>query len=111
MNLFVLVRPVPDEPFRVTLDRIDAAQDWLDRHVAAKIFLGYREFVQTGGWVRVAVPPGMSADDARAWFEELWRGYPLRETITWTVDIEVERPGDGFDTLRAAVREQRPVTA
>ena len=111
MKLFVLVRPVPDEPSRVTFEQIDAAEAWLEDHERRGVFEDWREFVQTGGWVRVNVPAGMAVDAARIWFEELWRAYPLRDTITWTVDVEVEQRGEGFNTLRLWVAEQQRAAA
>jgi len=109
-KLFVLVRPHPDEPYRVTQEQIDAGQAWLKHREDSGLFDHVQEFVQTGGWVRVNIPPNLDGDDVFGWFEALWADYPLIDTIDWTVDLEVEKPGDGFNTLRAAVREQRPVT-
>jgi hypothetical protein len=109
MHLHVTVRPHPDEPFRVTLEQIDAAQAWLEERERTGVFTRVRPYVQTGGNVIVPIPDDMGINAARDWFETLWKDYPLRDTISWEVDVEYDTLQEGFDVLRGAVLARRPV--
>lgn len=99
-KFFVLVRPAPDEANRTTLADADAAYDFL---VAGRDAGRWKLtcFARTGGafWLDLDVD---SEADAEKLVEEMLVDYPLRDTITITVDEEVPLEV-GFATLKANI--------
>jgi len=98
---FVLVRPAADEADRTTLEQADAGYEYLVRGRDAgrwKLIC----FAATGGVFRLDLPYATEAE-ALPHIEAMLADYPLRDTITITVDREVPLE-DGFSTLKAKIR-------
>src|SRR4051812_47844028 len=107
MKVHVLVRPDPDEPFKVIPEQIDAGQAWLEERVESGLFEMCLPFEQTGGFVIVRVPEDVARVDVKYWVESIFGDYPLLGTIAMTIDIMFNTLQEGFDVLRKAHKDQR----
>ena len=109
MQLLIIVRADPDEPFKVSAEQIEAGKRWLDDRTEEGHFKLCLPFEQTGGVVILQLPDDLDRRDVDTYLRAFWAPYPLLDTITYTWDVLLETLDDGFDVLRTAHAEQRRV--
>jgi hypothetical protein len=102
MLVHIDVRADLDEPFKVSVDQIEAGKAWLDARTAEGSFRICLPYEQTGGFVLQAIPDDVSRVDLDVWLRAFWAPYPLLDTITMTTDVVFGSLDEGFDVLREA---------